>query len=130
MNTTGMKILADVPGEPVEYLWQDRVPLGELSIIEGHPATNKSSLTAALAAPLTQGLALPGVSSAKRPMKAGVLFLIGEDSIGKTVKSRLAAAGADLNRIGVLEAVSIPKNITELKKRLSTSVPSWSSWTP
>jgi hypothetical protein len=43
VNVPGLQVLADVPSEPVEYLWHERIPLGEITIIEGHPGTNKSS---------------------------------------------------------------------------------------
>jgi hypothetical protein len=117
VNVPGLKVLADVPSEPVEHFWDDRIALGELTIIEGHPGTNKSSLAADLAARLTQGVAMP-CSHQTPTSKAGALFLIGEDSISKTVKARLGAAGADLARIGILEAVSIPDELLTVEKAI------------
>ena len=61
MNIDGFKLMSDIPEEPVEWLWEGYIPLGELTILEGHPGTNKSSLTDDLAARLTQGKAMPCV---------------------------------------------------------------------
>ena len=106
----GLRILADVRSKRVEFLWQNLIPLGEITIIEGHPGTNKSLLTADLAARVTRGVAMP---CCDRPLmgKAGALFLIGEDSIAKTVRSRLHAADADLKRIGVLDGITASQGL-------------------
>ena len=120
METTmniDLKILADVPDESVHYLWPHRIPFGEITILEGHPGVNKSSLTTDLAARLTCGLPMPCCD--QPPLDAaGALFLIGEDSIGKTVKARLTAAEADLTRIGILEAVAIPDDLLTVEKAI------------
>jgi|LSQX01.2.fsa_nt_gb hypothetical protein len=35
--------LSEIHPEGVQWLWQDRLPLGEISVVDGDPATNKSS---------------------------------------------------------------------------------------
>jgi hypothetical protein len=117
VEIAGFTLMADIDAMPVEWLWQHRIPLGEVTIIEGHPGTNKSSFTAELAARLTLGMAMPFVSQGP-PLKGGALFLIGEDSVGKTVKGRLVAAGADLSKVGVLEQVAIPDDILRVEKAI------------
>src|SRR5687767_1767303 len=52
--------LSDVKAERVTWLWQDRIPLGKLTVIEGNPGTGKSTLTTELAACVTTGSQLPG----------------------------------------------------------------------
>jgi hypothetical protein len=116
MDVDGLRILTDVPDEPVKWFWDGRVPLGEVTILEGHPGTNKSSLTDDLAARLTQGKPLPCAAEDAYPHKGGALFLIGEDSISKTVKARLVAAGADLRLVGVLESIAIPADLLTVEK--------------
>ena len=117
MKINGFQRMSDVPEKPVEWLWEGRIPMGELTILEGHPGTNKSSLTDDLAARLTQGIAMPCVQSkSQRGQKGGALLLIGEDSLSKTVRGRLVAAGADLSKVGVLSGVSIPGDILEIEK--------------
>jgi hypothetical protein len=110
--------LADVTETSVEWLWDGRIPLGEITILEGDPATNKSSLCCALAASLTNGVAMPHATSKGRPRKGGAVFLIGEDSIPKTVKPRLVAAGADTKKVAVLADVNIPRDIDQIEEAI------------
>ena len=119
MNVEGFSLMSEVTAEPVEWLWSGYIPLGETTILEGHPGTNKSSLTADLAARLTRGTAMPCTLPQRgRKRKGGALFLIAEDSISKTFCGRLNAAGADLTKIGVLESVVIPKDLLQIEKAI------------
>ena len=112
--------MVDVPEERVEWLWRGYIPLGELTILEGHPGTNKSSLTDDLAARLTQGISMPGMPSKRgRKHKGGALFLSAEDSLSKTVRGRLLAAGADLTKIGALDSVIIPDDLLRVEKAIA-----------
>jgi len=112
-----MKILADFKEKPVEWLWEGRIPLGEITVVEGHPGNNKSSFLCDLAARLSKGRSMPCLPPKRgRNRKGGAIFLIGEDSVEKTVKKRLVAAGADPDRIGVFEDVLIPSDLLEIEK--------------
>jgi archaellum biogenesis ATPase FlaH len=115
MEIEGFQVFSDIPEEPVEWLWEGYIPLGEITIVEGHPGTNKSSLTIDLAARVSRGRHMPCVTTGEPANPAGVLFLVGEDSIAKTVRSRLDAAGADLTRIGVFDDLVIPKEADMLR---------------
>jgi hypothetical protein len=93
-------LLSDVSIKQVQHLWSPYVPQGELTVIDGDPGTNKSTLTLDLAARVSTGAPMPGE---KKPSpRGGVLLLIAEDSIRKTLPLRLQAAGADLTRIAAL----------------------------
>lgn len=119
MHIDNFTLMSDIAAKVTEWLWEGRIPLGEVTILEGHPGTNKSSLTDDLAARLTKGLPMPGVSPKRgRKRKGGALFLIGEDSLAKTVQRRLFAAGADLTKVGVLEHVAIPDDILTVEKAI------------
>jgi hypothetical protein len=49
--------------------------------------------------------------------KGGVVLLVGEDSLAKTVRPRLAAAGADLTRIAVLPtSTTLPDDLPVVKE--------------
>jgi hypothetical protein len=86
-------LLSAIEPRPVEWLWRDRIPLGELTLVDGDPGTNKSSVTLELAARVSTGREMPDGT----PGLAGtVLLIVGEDSIPKTLRQRLQAAGADL----------------------------------
>ena len=112
--------MSKVPEKGVEWLWRGYIPLGELTILEGHPGTNKSSLTDDLAARLSQGISMPGMPSKRgREHKGGALFLSAEDSLSKTVRGRLLAAGADLTKIGALDSVIIPDDLLRVEKAIA-----------
>jgi hypothetical protein len=114
MDIDGFKVMSDIKDKPTEWLWPGYVPRGEVTIVEGDPGTNKSSLLYDLAARLTKGTAMPSVKGG-HGRKGGALFLIGEDSLEKTVKSRLAAAGADLKMVAVMDNVVIPDDMLRIK---------------
>lgn len=100
-------VMSEVEPQPVEWLWDGRIPLGEITLIEGDPAVNKSTMTLDLAARVSRGLPMPTGGPPATP--AGVLLLMAEDSQTKTLPLRLRAAGADLNRIAVLsDPITLP----------------------
>ena len=85
-----------IPRETVEWVWPGRIPAGKLTVIEGDPATAKSTMTLDLAARVTTGAAWPDGERGRAP--ASVLLLSAEDGWGDTIRPRLEAAGADLDR--------------------------------
>src|SRR4051794_26995265 len=89
--------LAAVPPAQVEWLWQDRIPLGAITLLDGDPGTRKSTLSLNIAACVSTGRALPG--SSMPPISGGVLLLGEEDGLGDTVRPRLERMGADLRRV-------------------------------
>ena len=118
MELEGFTCLADVEETAVEWLWPGRIPLGELTIVEGDPGVNKSSVCCDLAARLTRGIAMPNTTAQGRPRKGGVIFLIGEDSVPQTVIPRLQAAGATWPRsMSQKVTLRFPAISTELKRR-------------
>ena len=74
MNVEGFSLMSEVTAEPAEWLWPGYIPLGETTILEGHPGTNKSSLTADLAARLTRGTAMPCTLPQRGRKRKGVLI--------------------------------------------------------
>lgn len=75
---------------PITWLLPGRIPFGALTILAGRPGTGKSQFTLGLAAQLSRG----GVDS---------ILLGSEDGVGDTVHPRLLAAGADTDRVHVLD---------------------------
>lgn len=95
--------VSSIKAERVEWLWPGYLPLGKLSILEGDPGLGKSTLTLDLAARLTVGGALPDGTPGIEP--SNVLLFTAEDAIGDTVRPRLEAAGADLDRVYVMQGI-------------------------
>ena len=94
--------LSDVKVERVSWLWQGRIPLGKLTVLEGHPGTGKSTFTMELAACVTTGTMLPG---GPQLPPATVLVLTAEDGLADTVRPRLEAAKGDATHVHVLEGI-------------------------
>lgn len=97
-----LTLIADVQPTTVSWLWPGRIPFGKLTILDGDGGLGKSTLLLDLAARLSRGVAFPD-GPPHEP--AGTVLLAVEDGISDTHRPRLEAAGADLERIAVLEAV-------------------------
>jgi len=95
--------MSDIEARPVSWLWPRRIARGKMSIIAGNPGVGKSQLTASIAAIATTGARWPVDGSTCTP--GDVVFLSAEDDPADTIRPRLEAAGADLNRVHVMEAV-------------------------
>lgn len=95
--------LSDIQSRPIHWLWPGRIARGKVSMIAGHPGLGKSQLTAALAAVVSTGGQWPVDRTACE--RGSVIFLNAEDDAADTIRPRLEAAGADLTRCEMLDAV-------------------------
>lgn len=97
-------IMADtVTMRRIEWLWDQRFPLGNISMIYGDGGCGKSQLTSYMAAIISKG----GVWCNGSPSPQGSTIIIsGEDNMADTLVPRLAAAGADLKRVGFLPMIT------------------------
>lgn len=95
--------VSDVQSEPIRWLWHPRIALGKLTLIAGDPGLGKSQLTAYFASVVTTDRRWPNDDG--RPIVGDVLMLSCEDDIADTIRPRLEAAGADLEKVQVIEAV-------------------------
>lgn len=116
---------ADVREARVRWLWRDRAPMGELTLIAGKGGVGKSTLLCTQAAWITKGLMKGEFWGEPRD----VIYVVNEDSKEYTVKPRLYAAGADLSRVhfltvdfaGEADSVVLPRDcdmIAEVADRL------------
>jgi hypothetical protein len=88
-----------VVARPVSWLWQDRIPLGKLVLLEGDPDLGKSLIALDLCARLSTGRPFPDGSPG--PGLASALVLSAEDNPADTITPRLHALGADTQRVFV-----------------------------
>ncbi len=95
--------LSDIEAKPVRWLWPGRIARGKVSILAGHPGLGKSQITASLAAIVTTGGQWP--LDRVRCEPGNVVFFSAEDDAEDTIRPRLEAARADLDRIFILDAV-------------------------
>ncbi|SEH10161.1 AAA family ATPase [Thermoleophilum album] len=104
--------------ERTRWAWAGRVPLGAVTILAGRQGFGKSTLIAGLSADLSRGR-LEG-DLAGEP--ARVVLLSYENHPRSTIVPRLMAAGADLDRVLILEAeqdgrpdlVSVPGDLERI----------------
>ena len=89
--------VSSVEKQPIKWLWPSRAALGKVTMIAGHPGLGKSQLTTFLAAQVTNGWRWP--ASEGRAPKGSVLMLSAEDDVADTIRPRLEAAGADVDRV-------------------------------
>jgi hypothetical protein len=87
--------MSSVKAEKVEWLWKPYLPLGKITLLDGWPGIGKSWLTCKLAAIVTRGGFPNGV--AFEP--GNVLMFSAEDGLADTLRPRLDACGADVERI-------------------------------
>ncbi|MEC5387169.1 AAA family ATPase [Uliginosibacterium sp. H3] len=87
---------AEIPTEPVVWLWSGYVPAGKLALIAGAPGCGKTTAAIAIAATVSAGGIFP--DGVRCTNFGNVLIWSGEDDPGDTLKPRLMAAGADLSR--------------------------------
>lgn len=85
---------SNVTPRAVDWLWHPYVPLGKISVVAGQMGQAKSLLTCWLAA----------YTAARGE---GVIMMSAEDDPADTVRPRLEAAGADLDRVEIAELVEL-----------------------
>jgi putative DNA primase/helicase len=93
----------EMRSEEIEWLWPGRIAVGKLCVIAGDPGLGKSLLTLDIAAHASRGAPWPDESGFS-PV-ASVFLLSAEDDYGDTVRPRLEAAGADLDRVFAVTGV-------------------------
>jgi Bifunctional DNA primase/polymerase, N-terminal/AAA domain len=94
--------MAEVEMKPIEWLWPDRVAIGKLTMLAGHPANGKSLVTLDMAARISTGREWP-LNGSRAPL-GNVILLSAEDDPADTYGPRLKAMGADLARIFAISA--------------------------
>lgn len=98
---------SDVKPEPLNPLWPGRVYLGKLTTFAGNPGEGKSQVTVDMCARISTGADWPDGSG---PAPHGhAIIIAAEDEPADTIIPRLMAAGADLDKIGILEPTIKPK---------------------
>jgi hypothetical protein len=116
--------LADVPPREVTWLWPGRLARGKLAILDGDPGLGKSLVTLDWAARVTRGLPFPDQSPGTA---ADVLIVNCEDGVADTIRPRLEALGANLDRVHLFHGPniegheflpSLPRDLFRLEKAI------------
>jgi len=111
---------ADVEPEPVNWIWPGHIAAGVVHVVDGLPGVGKSMLSCYLAGVLTTGTAWP---DGTRCDPGNVLLVNLEDDLSRTLRPRLEAAGADLNRVQLFEDsegdFTLPRDLAKLEVEIT-----------
>ena len=102
--------MSDVELTPVDWLWKPYLPFGKLSVLQGNPGEGKTYFAMHLAAACTNGKLLPNM---ERMEPFNVIYQTAEDGLGDTVKPRLIEAGADLDRVLVIDDSDVQLTLSD-----------------
>lgn len=99
---------SDIQERKLCWLWPGRIPLGKLTLFAGDPGLGKSAATIDIAARATRGTAWPDGALSSQP--GSVILLSAEDDAEDTIVPRLRVAGANLDKVHILQAVRHAKS--------------------
>ena len=118
VTTLFIERFADITAKPVEWDWPERIPRAKLTIFSGDPDLGKSTVACDVVARYTKKIEWP--DGAKNTTEPGdVLMMIAEDDPEDTVKPRLMAAGADLDRVHLVRCVRITQGAKKSERMIA-----------
>ena len=103
--------MSSVDVEEIQWIWYPYIPYGKVAIIQGDPGEGKTTFILALIALLTKGEPLPEEETATEPIN--VIYQTAEDGLGDTIKPRLLSAGADCDRVLVIDENEVELTLSD-----------------
>lgn len=91
----GTILASEVEAKEICFAFRPYIPRGYLTILAGHPGTGKSLTTCALAAAVSHGKEIMGLSTTR----GNSLIFSAEDDRGAVIRPRLERCGADLDAV-------------------------------
>ena len=110
--------VSDIEAQEIEWLWYPYIAYGKLAIVQGDPGDGKTTLILNLAAKLTKGEGLDENMKVTEPMN--VIYQTAEDGLADTVKPRLLQAGADCEKVLVIDESE--KSLSMLDERIEEAL--------
>jgi len=114
--------MGDVKPERLRWLWPDRIPLGKVTLVFGDPGLGKSFVTLDIAARVSRGMPWPD-AGADGAVPGGIILLSAEDDAADTIRPRLDAAGADVQRVMILQGVHRGASMATAYFNLASDLP-------
>lgn len=101
LDKTKFRKLSDVEPEKIKWLWDNRIPFGCVTLLEGDGGIGKSFIVASILASCTSGKPFPSSAQPLPPMNVMLLAL--EDDPAVVLRPRFENLGADCNRVFFLD---------------------------
>ena len=117
-NGLQMIKMSEIQSQEVSWLWYPFIPYGKLTIIQGDPGDGKTTPVLNIAAWLSKGEGLDSEMKLSEPVN--VIYQSAEDGLADTVKPRLELAGADCERILVIDEKE--KSLSMVDERLEKAI--------
>ena len=95
--------MSEIESQPTNWLWEDYIAKGTFTLITGEPDLGKSQITLSMTAIVTTGGNWP--VSGEKCEEGNVIILSDEDNLEKTIRPRLEANGANLEKIHYLDGI-------------------------
>jgi hypothetical protein len=93
----------DIQKRPIKWLFEDMIPIGEVTVFAGEPGVSKSTLLMKIGALVTiGGIFKAGIFNFKIP-QGKVVILSMEDASDSVVVPRFEASGGDLDNLRIIE---------------------------
>ena len=120
--------MRDIAPRDVEWAWEGWLPMGKLVALDGAPGIGKTTIALDLIARATRGILMPGSSTRTAPIT--VLIAGVEDGWEDTIRPRLDAAIADLDRIHTVTVAhdgtfTIPDDVNALAEKIAGTGATW-----
>ena len=110
--------MSEVQSQEIEWLWFPFIPYGKLTIIQGDPGDGKTTLVLNIAAKLSKGERLDENMNITETVN--IIYQTAEDGLADTVKPRLELAGADCEKIAVIDESE--KSLSMIDERLEEAI--------
>ena len=112
--------LSEIEIKPIDWLWDNKIPYGDITVIAGLQKQGKSMMTIYMARIITQGENWCDDSPCE---KGSVLYFSGEDRVDEYAR-RLQVNGADLSKIRILDGANMLDPNSGARKEINVSVKS------
>jgi hypothetical protein len=96
-----LRRLSSIEEGSIDWLWQEVIARGAPTMWEGDPDTGKTFSWCDVVSRVTTGRRMP--DSTKACLPSSVIIIAPEDSLAKTIKPRIRAAGGDMDRVYAVE---------------------------
>lgn len=96
------KRAADFGEDKTEFVWYPYIPIGDYTVLMADGGTGKTILCCGIIANISRGELLPGETLESSP---STTLIISAEDRGELLKKRLAASGADLEKVYILDCM-------------------------